>query len=530
MRGVVYGSICSELAGFDVEVSANGLILGSTSPAPARELDRLNFAMRVPATLLLEAPVSLRVRVKGISEPAEAELLYTTEEQVVRAFTLADGAVAMRAGEIVGTLNHVNPDALPLKVVAYCGDRLIGSQIFHKDIPQSDGLITSIPLKLQIPADVLDGTPHSISIRVEDGPHLEGSPFVISVLSGHDLAHRLGSLERLAAKLTDDVDTMQTKIVDQLADQLQSVIIPRIDAIVGLQRASLERQLAAMWRMLPDNGFERIGPPLPLTATFLPGEPFIGFGWSDNFPNSTGGRWLGRSAHLALQLSDRDDAVLIVHGAGSSTPEALESASVEVNGNLVSLTRIDDSSTDTWKLIGTVNRASMRPGGALDLRIRSESTDVDTTARRNAISLSISRIDIISAAALRHADEALSDAQCLSGFYDPEETAAGERFRWMSGFGLASVFVGTRQRARIRVGGPMMLKPSAAKLLEITVIGADAQTGPVIANESGWHVELSLGNVRDGVAVLAFSTEAHHPRNGDARLLSLAVSHIEVLG
>lgn len=532
-RGVIYGRITGVVQ-FGLELSANGLSLGLVSITRVAANGESFFKLKMPTDMRLEAPATIRGRFVGLDCEIPSSLILRTQEEVAEALTVADGHVSVTAGFLVGALTNINPDALPLTICASMRGRVIARTKLNAepnrkyDIDNTENrLIEAMPFKLGLPLDVLDDRGAVISVGIEgSATQLTGAPVFISIAFGEDFARRLMLVEEQLEAVTAKVNSEQNSIVSGLIDQYLRVIVPRVDAIVGLQRTALERQMMALWRAMPVNHFEAIAPAYERQAHFRSGMPFIGYGWTET--NRV--RWFGRQAFVAFEISPEEDVIFLVEGVGAASPKAVEDCLFSVENKNLEMVRFQDSAGGSWSAVGLVPRQFITSDGLLSLRIRSEVDQLTKEGKPpNGLSLGIENISVFSTSIVREWYASNNDlTYCLAGFHHLEKAASGEPFRWMGGDGVVSVPMET-ERGKIIIYGPMIYSENAERTFSVTCVNGNIKSTEFTRDGQAWSATVHLEGVEGRVVLLRLTAQSSVPEGGDLRSLSIALGGIEFI-
>ncbi|MFZ2996045.1 hypothetical protein [Sphingobium sp.] len=526
-RGVIYGTLPSG-AKKDVEIFANGLSLGIASIISAGSSSRQSFILKVPVDLLVAAPVTLGCRFAGDEDEGNV-LELADKSSVLESLTVATGQAAVSGGMISGVLERVNPDALPLTICVTTRGQVIGKKVLPRTTGQVVGLagartgaIPEIRFSIPLPIDLLDTIGARISVRLEGAQwELDGCPILITVSNGDTILHRLSTAEARVEELTANVKDLHDKLITSLMKQYADVIIPRVDAIVTLQRTALERQMVALSLAVPEHHFTPMPRELPMDALFMPGLPFVGHGWA---PSALGPRFLavGRQAFAAFEIATDYDAVIIIEGGGDSSIEVLQSMAVLADDRPVDLTHHADTGSGIWWSMGKIPRNQIGAEGLLMLKMRGPSV------RSGNQVVAVRQITVLSMGWGHDKTGGSSEPRLLAGFHDHDEMPDGTAFQWMSGNGLMAVPCDPTTR-RLVIRGPMVLSDEQGRSLRVLTENGDVCSLDWVVVPGGWQAEMAFTPPDRSFALVRLICDARQPDNGDTRSLSVAISNAECL-
>ena len=526
-RGVIYGSLPPG-AKKDVEIFANGLSLGIASVMSAGSSSRQPFVLKVPVDLLVAAPVTLGCRFVGDEDEGNV-LELADKASVLDALTIASGQAAISGGMISGFLERVNPDALPLTICVTTRGQIIGKQVLLRKTGQIVGLagartgaIPEIPFAIPLPIDLLDTAGARISVRLEGAQwELDGCPILITVSKGDTILHRLSTVEAQVEELTANGKDLQDNLITSLMKQYADVIIPRVDAIVTLQRTALERQMAALSQAIPGHHFTPMPRELPMDASFVPGSSSVGYGW---VPSTLGPRFLavGRQAFAAFEITADHDALIVIEGGGVNSIEVLQSMAVFAGDKLVDLTHHFDAGSGIWWSMGRISQYQIGAEGLLMLKMRGPSV------RSGDQVLAVRQINVLSMGWGHDKTGGANAARLLAGFYDHDEVPGGTTFKWMSGNGLMAVPCNSTTR-RLVVRGPMVLSDEQGRSLRVLTENGDVCPFDWTVVPGGWQADMAFTPPDHSFALVRLICDARQPDNGDTRSLSVAISSAECL-
>jgi hypothetical protein len=537
VRGVIYGHI--SVGGAEIEIFANGILVGvvdmTGEDAPG---EQHAFAVRIPPDILLEAPVTVRARFAGGAAIPNCEMHFNSPVEVSAAFGMIDGRVALEQGMLRGALYDVNPDALPITLQAVVGGRIVAN--FEARKPTRFGpsrvLIAELPFSIALPPEILDGTSVTIFVRAAGSKaDLDGSPILISLTHGNSVLSRLSATEDAVTRLTEQTDDLRRSILTDIGKHLQNFILPRVDAIVEIQRTSLERQMIGLWQELTGKAVATSRRKLPALVQIKMTDSFAGYGWSDCGDLAPTQRWLCGRALLAVEIDDQEDMFVKISGEHLVSDAVLNAMSLFANGVKVETFACKrEQSGEAWIAVSIVPRSVMRADGILSLEIECplDGSHPKSTTRDN-ISLSVGSIDFISASSL-YGNDILSDQYCLAGFHDAESTDDGRMFRWLERHGIVLVRLPDSSRACvIGLRGPYVIRQEIGEGLQIRVVGEKADISSVRLGDTGWAADILLPRQSGNGAklvLITLSASAVQPSAQDRRFLSVAFANAIVSG
>lgn len=542
LRGVIYGSVERDFVGEaskTLEFFINGISIGTTTIEPSDfEGDEPHeFKFLILPSFIFEAPLSIRMREVGADTEIGSPLVFQEVVDANAAILVADGVVAaVERGSVKGSLRDINPDALPIAVGVYCrGVPIARTVVGSKAVLSASGsLISSLPFSVGLPPSVLDGASTSISVRIEgSSQEFVGSPLILRLDAGDGLHDRLIHLEQKSQELEAEVALLRSSIVGDIAEQFYRFIVPRVDAFLTVQREGLEGQMTALWR---DLGGESPAPiarrKLPESVSISLADNFTGYRWSDLIATAPGNRWFTRSAFVATEIADKNDILVVVKGAHAVSSAALASLALAVNGRPIEVA--STASAAGWQAIAVVPRAAIAGHGSLGLQFETEIAEPHPLAPplMGPVSLSVGSVDLLplKTKAAEYPISASPEVFPI-GWYTMEQSASGQRFRWMGADGLA-VLNGLEPGApiRIEISGPMVLDGVLSNVTA-ELDGVSAEAVRVETRGSGWALEFEFPARQKGAcpaALLRIRAPAKQPSPADMRFLSLAVSEILV--
>jgi hypothetical protein len=543
--GVIYGWLSKVLVPENqrsVDIFVNGLHAGIASVTGDMGMLVPNhtvccFKLRLPTSLVVDAPVTIRARLVGTVCEIGNPLSLATSEEVRAALSLAQGSISLEGGTVYGVLHQVNPDALPLIVCAYANNDLIERiEIPRPDVPvqkgqQLDGLRFRIPL----PASILDATPVNLSVKLEGSEvQLDGSPLIIAVASGTSITQRLTALEKQVQELSEAVIATPQQMVSDLAEQFHQFIVPRVDAIVQAQREMLESQMIELWRRLRgvDTPLERPG--LPANVTQRMDQTFTGFGWSKATVGEQGGeRWFTKSAFIAVRISPRSSLLLRISGSAIIGEPRYSGLGLSANGHRLAVT-LADLDANRWLAATIVPSSVLHTNGVLGIQIWMPKRGFHPEAPANMpVSASVRVLEVCSlefARELSTIDAGDDERFFVTGWYPMELNDKGAWFRWMGSHGIIVLPrspAGSGSVRFLELRGPLIFNSASNQSLRAELGGKELPPGKFETFADGsWSVRFEVlePQAQTG-ALLALEAPAHNPPN-DGRMLSIAVSQI----
>jgi len=529
--------IPSEADEKSVDIFVNGLHLGSAvgfvgPRSEASKADALDFSLRVPMGIVVSAPAVIRGRLSGTDIELSNPLEYAEQEELDQALVAARGRVSIKDGMVKGSLKDVNPDALPLWIICYVNGRATERTEVRKPraLPPSGQPIWSLPFSIALPPTLLDGAAVSVSVRPEGSDaELEGSPIIISISGGESVHRRLLALEALTESLDKRVVDFPASIVKDVADQFYRFIIPRVDAIVGIQRDALETQMAALWKLTSGYARPPVRRSLPASYLLRITDPFVGFGWSH--PQSIAGsdeRFFTRNAFLAVEIAPGQPLLAVVKGSWMAADSGFDSLVVTANGKASPTLVVKNR--EGWSSLAVLDDSVVTSDGALGLLV---STEIEGFHERvaEAVSASVGSVEISPApqcASNREMTVEAAGAAFVGGWHGLEVSGGGVTFRWMAGHG--AVFIdctGDEPLESITLSGPMALTAEDGSFGAVSASfgGVPLVLGDAKPSRGAWYLRFDFptpiaGPARGLLSVRAPSYEVP----GDSRELSLAVS------
>lgn len=539
VRGVIYGRFLSGGNDTEIELLANGLSLGWVAPLQeAREGS--NFSLVVPNGTLLESPVVIRGRTSAGEAVRDCELRLETPAALAAALRHADGEVALERGMLRGTLHDVNPDALPLSVVATVGSRIVGTfeaRRPSRPLPRGE-LLSKIQFFIALPSDVLDGPSITISVKLAGGKiDFDGSPIVVSMSQAASFESRLADVEAIANETTASIAELRKAILSDISQQFYQIILPRVDAIVETQRVSLERQMNRLWLELAGQNAPPSAPAmLPLISRVNLTQSFTGFGWMAPGNDALGAKWLHHRAMLITEIEPQEDVLLRVTGHHMISSDALDALQLIVNGRQVPIWKsLHDASSEAWVAFGIIDRSLLRADGMVSIEFECSAEGARLFGREEAIaSISVADVSLMSGLSLdSKGAEPLTDEICLFGFHGREKTESGINFRWLSTDGLVLARrPHPREKTLLRLRGPFILNSTISENFMAHIMDADAVKPMEITYDDGWQASYCFnpGNFNSPkLHLISLHAEAQRPSSQDKRLLSVALAHVDVL-
>ena len=543
--GVIYGWLSKALVPENlrsVDIFINGFHAGIASATDdnatlAPTQTTCCFKLRLPTSLVVNAPVTIRGRIVGTACEIANALSLVTSEEVTSALSFAKGSVSVQEGTVFGVLDQVNPDALPLVVCVYANHNLLKRiEIPRPDVPIQRGQrLDSLRFRVPLPPSILDTTPVNLSVKLEGSEaQLDGSPLVIAVAPSTSIIQRLTALEKRVQELSETVTATPQQMVSDLAELFHQFIVPRVDAIVQAQREMLESQMIELWRQLRGVDTPRERPGLPASVTQWMDHTFTGFGWSKAAVGDHGGeRWFTKSAFISVGISPRFSLLLRVSGSAIIGEPRSSGLGLSANGHHLAVI-LADIDANGWLAATIVPSSALSANGVLGIQIWMPKRGFHPEAPADMpVSASVRVLEVCSlefARELSTIDAGDDERFFVTGWYPMELHEKGATFRWMGSHGIVVLPQSPTTSGSVRfleLRGPLIFNPVSNQSLRAELGGKELPSGKIETFADGsWSVRFEVPELPAQTgALLALEAPAYNPPN-DGRMLSIAVSQI----
>jgi hypothetical protein len=312
-----------------------------------------------------------------------AESLVSGNEYLGKVTGISDG---MLGGWVI---NWNNPHEQPV-VTLLDGEAVIAARLpvgRTKAVIESGVTANAHRFELPLPATVLDGRQHILSVRVgSSGRDLPGSPIMFGPTDVASIGRSLSVAFEKLHQLERDVISLRPSLDQtQIERKMTAVILDRVDMLLNIHRDSVERELAVMRRQLTELNRRSLGDDADViqaigTAAQVDDEPvrsprsfsvmarsapLVTYDLSEG-PGAVKPRdditWTKVAGSSALSILGSGGAelhgvpggpaTLIVHGSGVVDPLEFCGIVFAYHG-LALIGRVEFGDADDWVLLGT---------------------------------------------------------------------------------------------------------------------------------------------------------------------------------
>ncbi|PWR19559.1 hypothetical protein DKG75_13865 [Zavarzinia compransoris] len=514
-----------------VEIFIDGLKIGEVEVERGPGEDDVGFAIVLPPDLVLTAPATVRGRIAASGRELAAPVLLATEDDLRRAVTAAEGVVVLRDGALHVTLTGVAAAVLPLVVEVSDGSgKDVARLAVERPVVEAgpDGLLPPLDLVVPLPVQSLLNI-GSVALQVRLAGRREafaGSPIVISADTGAVLAQRVVAAETGLRLLSEEFADLRRNLARDVARLFYDFAVPRVDAMVEIQRFQIERQLLALWQAVAPDEAPALIPRTkqPDRAQLLLAGGFSGYGWSEPDPELRGERWFRGTGFVLLEVAGRQPLFLEISGTKCGEHVDLARMTVAVNGHIAAGGGYPTATG--WAYVAPLPFGVVAANGLAAVTISTVEAQRPGAARAGG-DLSVGAIEVGPAKPLPVLG--IGDDALVAGWGDVEYDGEHVPFRWMEEQGV--ILLPATAAGRLILSGPMTVVGDPATQLKARGRSGDLPLVDSSFDGRRWQMVFSLdrrGLRTDGLEVVVLRSVTARASEHDPRMISVAIGGVAV--